>query len=247
MVRSSYNMDRRGAPSAGGGKAALTRHFAPSYTEPPWRRTMPTEFEQRATSYLKEAASVLGRLPVGTLDRIFGILLDAYRQDRQVLVMGNGGSAALASHFAVDLGKGTVAPDRRRFRVTSIVDNTPIMTAYANDMSYADVFSEQILTLAKPGDVVFGISGSGNSPNVLNGLKAARRAGATTVVLTGYAGGKAIELADVTLVVPSDDMQHIEDCHLMLMHLFMQAMVEQVSQSEPAGGAAPGRTTPPSR
>ena len=192
---------------------------------------MPTDFRQRAKGYLGDARGLLERIPVETLDRIFTILCDAYRNDRQVILMGNGGSAALASHFAVDLGKGTTEAGRRRFRVISIVDNTPVMTAYANDFSYADVFSEQIRTLAAPGDVVFGISGSGNSPNVLNGLKAARDAGATTIVLTGYKGGKAIDLADLTLVVPSDDMQHIEDCHLSLTHLFMQAMCEFVKDS----------------
>lgn len=190
-----------------------------------------TEFTKRAEGYLADAQATLRRIPIDVLDRIFRILCDAYRDDRQVILMGNGGSAALASHFAVDLGKGTAAPGRRRFRVLSIVDNTPVMTAYANDLSYADVFSEQIRALAQPGDVVLGISGSGNSPNVLNGLKAAREAGATTVVLTGYQGGKAIGLADVTLVVPSDDMQHIEDCHLMLTHLYMQAMCEVVRES----------------
>jgi D-sedoheptulose 7-phosphate isomerase len=118
-------------------------------------------------------------------------------------------------------------------QVTSIVDNTPVMTAYANDFTYADVFSEQLRALVKPGDVVFGISGSGNSPNVLNGLRAARELGATTVVFTGYEGGKAIALADVTLVVPSNDMQHIEDSHLSLMHLFMQAMSAYVRENGP--------------
>ena len=201
---------------------------------------MPAEFNQRARAYLSDATSLIDRIPVETLDRIFGILCEAYRADRQVILMGNGGSAALASHFAVDLGKGTVRPDRRRFRVLSIVDNTPVMTAYANDFSYADVFSEQIRTLAQPGDVVLGISGSGNSANVLNGLKAARERGAVTVALTGYKGGKVIELADVALVAPSDDMQHIEDCHLMLTHLFMQAMCEFVLDS-PAVRPAAGR------
>lgn len=195
---------------------------------------MPAEFKRRAGAYLSDATSLIDRIPIEILDRIFGILCEAYRSDRQVILMGNGGSAALASHFAVDLGKGTVRPDRRRFRVLSIVDNTPVMTAYANDFSYADVFSEQIRTLAQPGDVVLGISGSGNSPNVLNGLKAAREKGAVTVALTGYRGGKVIEMADVTLVVPSDDMQHIEDCHLMLTHLFMQAMCEFVLESPAA-------------
>src|SRR5262245_16147451 len=187
---------------------------------------MPTEFKQRARSYLADTTATIGKLEIETIDRIYRVLCDAYMSDHQVILMGNGGSAALASHFAVDLGKGTTVEGKSRFRVISIVDNTPVMTAYANDFSYADVFSEQVRTLARPGDVVFGISGSGNSPNVLNGLKAARAAGAATVALTGYKGGKVIDLADVTLVVPSDDMQHIEDCHLMLTHLFMQAMSE---------------------
>ena len=192
---------------------------------------MPVDFRQRARAYLREARDTLERIPVDAAERIFQILCDAYREDRQVILMGNGGSAALASHFAVDLGKGTVAPGRRRFRAISIVDNTPVMTAYANDFSYADVFAEQIRTLAKAGDIVVGLSGSGNSQNVLNGLTAAREVGATTVVLTGYKGGKAVDLADVALVVPSDDMQHIEDCHLALTHLYMQAMCEVVRKS----------------
>src|SRR5437773_2699874 len=120
---------------------------------------MPIEFTQRARGYLEETRTLLERIPVDTLDRIFALLCEAYRQDRQVILMGNGGSAALASHFAVDLGKGTVSAGRRRFRVLSIVDNTPVMTAYANDFSYADVFAEQIRTLAKAGDIVFGLSG----------------------------------------------------------------------------------------
>lgn len=195
---------------------------------------MPIDFRKRAESYFTDASRTIERIPVDVLDRIFGILCQAYHEDRQVFVMGNGGSAALASHFVVDLGKGTVAGGRRRFRVSSLVDNTPVMTAYANDFSYAEVFSEQIRSLVKRDDVVFGVSGSGNSPNILNGLKAAKQQGATTVVLTGYQGGKAIDLADVTLVVPSDDMQHIEDCHLMLMHLYMQAMCEVVAGSSPS-------------
>ncbi|OGK95232.1 MAG: hypothetical protein A2X36_02180 [Elusimicrobia bacterium GWA2_69_24] len=192
---------------------------------------MTADFTERARAYLADARDTLDRIPVQVVEKIFHVLCDAYREDRQVILMGNGGSAALASHFAVDLGKGTAAAGRRRLRAVSIVDNTPVMTAYANDLSYADVFSEQIRALAKRGDVVFGISGSGSSPNILKGLAAAREVGATTVVLTGYQGGKAIDMADVTLVVPSDDMQHIEDCHLALTHLYMQAMREVVRES----------------
>lgn len=226
------------------------RLYCPGFPPEAAPTTVPTDFSQRARRYLADASSTLQRLPLEVVDRIFAILRGAYLEDHQVILMGNGGSAALASHAAVDLGKGTVAPGRRRFRVVSIVDNTPVMTAYANDLSYADVFSEQIRTLARPGDVVFGVSGSGNSPNVLNGLAAARGAGAVTVVMTGYEGGKAAGLADVALVVPSDDMQQIENCHLALAHLFMQAMCEVVRESAPldpegtpAGSPAAPRTT----
>ncbi|MFQ5700998.1 MAG: SIS domain-containing protein [Acidobacteriota bacterium] len=205
---------------------------------------MAIDFTSRARRYFQSTEQALRGLPEPILEEVFRILRDAYHEDRQVLVMGNGGSAALASHFAVDLGKGSAHPDRRRFRVVSLVDNTPVMTAYANDLSYADVFSEQIRTLARPRDVVFGISGSGNSPNVLNGLKAARESGAVTVVFTGYEGGKAAGLADVALVVPSHDMQHIEDCHLALMHLYMQAMCETVRES-PALSRETGRGVRP--
>lgn len=192
---------------------------------------MEPRFSDRARDYLKDTAAILESVPVDCLDRIYGIIRDAYLNDRQVIVMGNGGSAALASHFAVDLGKGTVAPGYRRFRVTSIVDNTPVMTAYANDFSYADVFSEQIRTLARRDDLVLGISTSGTSPNVIKGLEAGRQAGAITIAMTGFKGGKAIEVADVTLVIPSDDVQHIEDCHHLLCHLYMQAMRDFVRQS----------------
>ena len=195
---------------------------------------MPSDFTQRARAYFRDTAETIRGLDETILARIYGILSDAYHQDRQVFLMGNGGSAALASHFAVDMGKGTTHEGRPRFRVFSLVDNTPVMTAYANDFSYADVFSEQVLALVQPKDVVFAISGSGNSPNVLKGLAAARERGATTVVFTGFKGGKAAGMADVALIVPSDDMQHIEDTHLMLMHLYMQALREVVAEAPAA-------------
>lgn len=188
-------------------------------------------FEQKALDYFREARATIERLPREAMARIYDLLVNAFDQDRQVFLMGNGGSAALASHFAVDLGKGTCFPGSRRFRVVSLVDNTPVMTAYANDLSYADVFSEQIRTLTQAGDLVIGVSGSGNSPNVLRGLEAARERGATTAVLTGYQGGRAAGMADVALIVPSDDMQHIENCHVMVMHLYMQAMCGHVERS----------------
>jgi D-sedoheptulose 7-phosphate isomerase len=188
------------------------------------------EFTARARAYFADIKEVLDKIPVEVLDRIYQSVLQAYEEDRQVFIIGNGGSAANASHAACDLGKGTVYPGRPRFRVVSLADNTPVSTAYANDLSYDQIFAEPIRTLARKGDLVIALSGSGNSPNVLEGMKAAREAGAHTVALTGYQGGKIKDLAHETLIVPSSDMQHIEDSHLVLLHLIYHGIRDHVAE-----------------
>ena len=133
----------------------------------------------------------------------------------------------MASHVACDLGKGTHAPlpqgidmkRARRLRIFSLTDNVPMITAWANDSAYEDIFAEQLDNFIQSKDVAFGISGSGNSANVLKGLRLAREKGATTVGLTGFNGGKMAELLDYAVVVPSQSMQRIEDAHLVLLHL----------------------------
>lgn len=153
------------------------------------------------------------------LERIVPLLLQARADGRTIFFFGNGGSASTASHFVVDIGKATAKGDGKRFRCVALVDNVESLTAWANDVDYARVFAEQLKGLAHSGDVAVGISGSGNSPNVLEGMKTARALGLATVGLTGMGGGKLKDLVDVAIVVPSTSMQHIEDVHLLVCHL----------------------------
>jgi D-sedoheptulose 7-phosphate isomerase len=172
----------------------------------------------RSETYFQRFSGIIGKLPYAAIDTVSNVFWDAYRNDQTLFVFGNGGSAALASHSACDFGKGTVANGNRRFRVMSLTDNVPLMTAWANDQRYEDIFAEQLRTFVRSGDVVFAISGSGNSANVLNGLQVARDCGAQTVGLTGFKGGKMKVLCDLCVVIPSDNMQLIEDFHIAVTH-----------------------------
>lgn len=184
-----------------------------------------------ARSYLGSLSLIAKKLPLETIDQITSILLDAYDAGRMIYLFGNGGSAALASHFACDLGKGTVNGPGKRFRVLALTDNIPMMTAWANDSSYEDIFAEQLVNLVRKDDVAFAISGSGNSPNVLAALRVARAAGAITVGLGGFHGGKMKELCDVCMVVPSDNMQIIEDLHLCTAHAVFTSIRQKICRA----------------
>jgi D-sedoheptulose 7-phosphate isomerase len=153
------------------------------------------------------------------LRRLVPILLKARADGRTVFFFGNGGSAATSSHMSQDLGKLTIVEGKKRFRSVSLTDALPLILAWANDRAYAEVFAEQVKSHGRAGDVAVGISGSGNSPNVLRALEEARKLGLTTVGLIGMGGGKMRALCDVPIVVPSDNMQHIEDVHHILLHL----------------------------
>jgi len=174
------------------------------------------------------------KLPLQKIDTIAGVLYSAYEQERTTFVFGNGGSASLASHFACDLGKGTSAPgsDRKRFRVIALTDNIPSMTAWANDCSYDDIFAEQLRNLIRPGDIAFGISCSGNSPNVLSALRVGKEHAAITVGLGGFQGGKMAGLCDFSFIVPSDNMQIIEDLHLSVAHCIFTVVRNRIEVSE---------------
>ncbi len=164
-----------------------------------------------------------------TIDQIVSRLLHAYDANRTVYSFGNGGSASLASHMACDLGKGTAALGSRRFRVMSLADNVPLLTAWANDARYDDIFAEQLRNFVQPNDVVVAISGSGNSPNVLNGLRVARELGCYNIGLSGFQGGKMKELCDLCLIVPSDNMQLIEDLHVCINHCIFTAVRHRIA------------------
>ncbi len=171
-----------------------------------------------ADTYLRGLDDTLQNLERRGIDEIAQALLRAYKTRAAVFIFGNGGSAALASHLACDLGKGTAIDGHDRFRVLALTDNVPLMTAWANDSKYDDIFAEQIRNFVQPGDIAFAVSGSGNSPNVLKALQTAKAAGAFNIGLGGYQGGKMKNLCDLCVVVPSENMQVIEDLHLSISH-----------------------------
>ena len=167
------------------------------------------------------------------LERVSGVLVAAYERRKTVFLFGNGGSAALASHFACDLSKGTVNGSNIRFRALALTDNIPVMTAWANDSSYEDIFVEQLATFGSPEDVAFAISASGNSPNVIKALKRARESGMITAGVTGFSGGRMVSLCDACVVVPCDNMQIIEDLHVCIAHSLFTCVREMIGRIGP--------------
>lgn len=147
---------------------------------------------------------------------------------RHIFVCGNGGSSTTASHLVCDLVKGASYGHRRRFRIRTLADDTPTITAYANDVSYDQVFVEQLRNFAEPGDLFLGISGSGNSPNVLRAMEYANTAGCRTMALTGRDGGQLGPLAQLNIQVPVPHMGRIEDAHLVVCHMICYSFMEAV-------------------
>lgn len=190
---------------------------------------------QRANAYLEELQQVLRNLPMKEIERACEVLYQAYAAEKTVFLFGNGGSAALASHMACDLGKGTFAPAHiplpgvKRFKVLSLTDNVPMLSAWANDTAYENIFAEQLANFIQPRDVAFGISGSGNSANVLKALAIAREVGAITVGLTGSGGGKMAALLDYAIITPCSNMQQIEDTHLIVAHIIFLELRQRIS------------------
>jgi D-sedoheptulose 7-phosphate isomerase len=176
---------------------------------------------------------VVANLPHSAIGDAAGELERACEEGKSVFVFGNGGSAALASHFACDLVKGTVPENNghRRFRAMALTDNVPLMTAWANDISYDRIFAEQLRNFITAGDVAFAISASGNSPNVLKALEVAKAARATTIGLTGFDGGKMKSLCNVCVVLPSDNMQIIEDFQLSVAHAVFSIIRQRISET----------------
>jgi len=183
--------------------------------------------------YLEEVQATLGVLPLEYIRNAVDLLLSANYAGSTVFIMGNGGSAATASHFACDLAKGTITSGRPRFRALALTDNVPLMTAWSNDVSYDDVFADQLSGLMRRADVVVAISGSGNSANVLQAVKVARRMGGITIGLSGFDGGQLSTMVDVPVVVPCDCMEQIEDVHVVLCHLMCTVLRERMQRIEP--------------
>jgi len=188
-------------------------------------------------SYFDDVVQTIGKMPIATIEKIVCALMEAYESRRMIYLFGNGGSAALASHFACDLGKGASNGSSKRFQVLAFTDNVPLMTAWANDARYEDIFAEQLINFVHPDDITFAISGSGKSPNVLRALKVAREAGAFTIGLTGFQGGDMKDLCDLCLTVPSENMQIIEDLHLSVTHAVFTALRAKICRPNDEGVA----------
>lgn len=177
--------------------------------------------------YRAGLGSVLEALDAVQIERFIQVLADALKDGRQVFLFGNGGSGATASHMACDLNKGVSYGRENRFKVICLNDNVPTMMAYSNDVSYDDIFVEPLRNFLQPGDVVVGLSGSGNSENVIRAINYANKAGAVTVGLCGYSGGRLKEAAQVVVHTAVNDMQMAEDTHLILGHMVMRCLCEQ--------------------
>ena len=164
------------------------------------------------------------------ISKLCEIFCKARDEGKTIYFMGNGGSASTASHFVVDISKCTIDEKNRvrRFKCVSLSDNIPTMLAWANDVSYEEIFIEQLKTLMNPGDVVVGISGSGNSKNVVKAMEYAKANGAVTIGLTGMGGGKLGQISSENIIVPSNNMQHIEDIHLIILHLLTSILRDEV-------------------
>ena len=181
--------------------------------------------------YLTDLGHLLDRLPEHTIEETIDLLCQARFEDRQVFIMGNGGSASTASHFVCDLAKNTRVTGFPDYRVIGLADNMPIFSALANDEGYENVFVRQLASFVRLGDIVIAISTSGNSPNVIKAVELANQVGARTLGMTGFDGGLLGGLAEVHLHVPSDCIEHVEDVHLVLEHLICKAVRERVHAS----------------
>jgi D-sedoheptulose 7-phosphate isomerase len=181
-------------------------------------------FTSTINQYIKSLQQIVSALDISEIDAVCRTFKKAYHEERTIFIMGNGGSAATASHFACDLNKGACLNAKKKFHVMALTDSLPVIMAIANDISYDAVFVEQLKNFAKPGDLVVGISGSGNSPNVIKAMEYARQSGCTTVGICGYDGGKLKPLSDVCFHVKLNDMQIVEDIHMMLGHILMRVL-----------------------
>ena len=178
--------------------------------------------------YFEELEQMMQHISLYHLQDILQIIEHAYQGGHHIFIMGNGGSAATASHFALDLAKNTITPGEPRLKAISLTDHVPLLTAWSNDTTYDQVFVEQLANLIEPGDVSIGISASGNSPNVLNALLFTKRAGGSTIGLLGANGGKIKAIVDAYILAPGQNIEQEEDAHMILAHVITRHIREVV-------------------
>ena len=172
-----------------------------------------------AEQYKSELIKTIDCIDIGMVNRVIDWFKEARANNRTIFVCGNGGSASTASHFACDIVKGASFNRDSRFKIMALTDQLPTLTAYANDVSYDAVFVEQLKNFAQPGDLFMGISGSGNSPNVLRAIEYANQTGCRTMALTGRDGGRLGPMAQLNIQVAVPHMGRIEDAHMIVCHM----------------------------
>lgn len=182
------------------------------------------------TKYLDEQLECISKIKndkIDSLNKILQIIENARDRKNQIIIVGNGGSASTASHFTSDLLKTSIIDNKTRFRAISLTDNMPVISAWANDLSYDDIFVGQLENFLQNNDVVIGISGSGNSVNVIKAVEFANKNGAHSISFTGKDGGKLAKLSSANLTIPSFDMLTIETMHLLICHIITTILRKQ--------------------
>lgn len=179
------------------------------------------DYTQNLRNYLDEEIKAINNLDLDAVSAVMNVFEAARLEKRKIFICGNGGSAATASHFASDFNKGVSEKLDIKYNFECLSDNVPMMMAVANDISYDEIFRMPLKNKMKQGDVFVGISGSGNSKNVVNGMEYAKSIGGITVAIVGYSGGKLKEISDYCIHVNINNMQVAEDLHMLMDHMMM--------------------------
>ena len=183
-------------------------------------------YQSFLSEYRKELIPAIEAIPAKDFEACIALLLKAYQGDKQVFIVGNGGSAAAANHFVCDFGKNAVKAPKRRFRMLSLSDNIEKITAFGNDISFDEVFRQQLINLMNEDDLMIVISASGNSPNLVKACEYAKEKHASIMTLAGFEGGKVKAFADASIPIPLTSYEQIEDIHMILLHMFVCFMKE---------------------
>lgn len=192
-----------------------------------------TQLTQGMEEHVKRTVELLEQIDYARVAQLVEKLFEAYQEGRRVFIFGNGGSAATSSHLAEDLAKGTIKDMsvQKRLRVLSLADSVPFISALGNDCGYETIFREQLITNAAADDIAIAISGSGNSPNVINAVKWANENGLFTVGLTGFNGGKLKGMVDLSIHNPVLDMEIAENTHMIIVHLVVGGLRTLIQQT----------------
>lgn len=186
------------------------------------------DYNELIETYLEQEIDILKRIDVSAVNEVLNLLEAGMKGEATIYVFGNGGSAATASHFQNDFNKGVSEHIDKKFRFLCLNDNIATIMAVANDIGYEEVFRFQLQGKIKKGDILMAISGSGNSPNVINAVEYGKKQGCKVVGLTGCSGGRLKELSDISLHVPINSMQITEDVHMIFNHLMMSVFYKSM-------------------